>query len=242
MTYLWVIEKSSFINKAILEWRWRPQADQTVALFWPFIKVAHKKQRLKLEQENDEQASSVMLQKQYNDMALKVSQFKRFTDQQNTIINDVVDKVNDEASRSNRSIPGMINTAGTPSTSNSSALFTAQALIVSLTASLADAEKRQYVPRRDRNRSESGHFVDGQGRGWGRGKERGDQRPRGVLGPINETVDQQLTQYEDPNQTKKKCKNKLSVTLMDTNVLTDMTVLIVCTPKKDTNPVPLRKI
>ena len=100
-----VIEKSNFINKAILNWRRRLLADRTITLFWPFIKAAHKKQRLKLEQGNDEQANSVMLQKQYNDMALKVSQLERFTDQQNTTLNDVVDKVNDEASRSDRSIP-----------------------------------------------------------------------------------------------------------------------------------------
>ena len=113
-----------------------------------------------------------MLQTQYNDMVLKVSQLERFTDQQNTTLNNVVDKINDEASRSDRSIPGIINTAGTPSTSESLALSMAQALIVSLTVSLADTE-------------------------------------RGVLGPVNEAVDQRLTQYEDPNQTEKKCKNKL---------------------------------
>ena len=33
VTCLQVIKKSNFINKAILEWRRRPQADQTVALF-----------------------------------------------------------------------------------------------------------------------------------------------------------------------------------------------------------------
>ena len=119
---------------------------RTVALFWPFIKAAHKKQRLKLEQGNDEQASSVMLQKQYNDMALKVSQLERYTDQQQNTINDVVDKVNDDASRSDRSIPGVIKTKGTPSTSDSSELSTAQALIISLTASLVDAEKNRYIP------------------------------------------------------------------------------------------------
>ena len=142
MIYLRVIEKSNFINKAVLEWRRRALVHRTVALFWPFIKAAHKKQRLKLEQGNDEQANSVMLQKQHNDMALKITQLERFTDQQNTTLSDVIDKVNDEASRSDRSIPGIINTAGTPSTSESLALSTAQALIVSLTTSLADAEKQ----------------------------------------------------------------------------------------------------
>ena len=57
---LQVIEKSNFINKAVLAWRRRDAADRTVALFWPFIREAHKKQRLKLEHGNDEQANSVM--------------------------------------------------------------------------------------------------------------------------------------------------------------------------------------
>ena len=37
-------------------------------------------------------------------------------------------------------------------------------------------------------------------------------------------------------------RTKTTVTPMDTNVLTDMTVLIVRTPKKDTKPVPRRRI
>ena len=146
VTCLCVIKKSNFINKSVLEWRRRPQRLRTVALFWPFIKAAHKKQRLKLEQGNDEQANSVMLQKQYNDIALKVSQLERYTDQQQTPINDVVDKVNDEASRSNRSISRVNKTKGTQSPSDSSELYTAQALIVSLTASLVDAEKNPLHP------------------------------------------------------------------------------------------------
>ena len=82
-----------------------------------------------------------MQQKKLQDMALKITQLERFADNQNKTLSDVIDKVNDEASRSDRSIPGVIDTSGTPSTSDSSALSTAQALIVSLTASLADAEK-----------------------------------------------------------------------------------------------------
>ena len=61
----------------------------------------------------------------------------------------MVDKVNDDASirsKSDQSIPGVIDTSGTPST-NSSELSTAQALIASLTASLADAEGNRYIPR-----------------------------------------------------------------------------------------------
>ena len=131
-----------------------------------------------------------MLQKQYNDMALKITQLERFTDQQNTTLSDVIDKVNDEASRNDRSIPGMIDTAGTPSTSKSLALSTAQALIVSLTASLADAEKRQRVPRRDQQGP--GRFVDDRGQDPGRGDGRGRGPPRGVLEPVNEVVNQQI--------------------------------------------------
>ena len=56
-----VIEKSNFINKAVLKWRRQAVADRSVALFWPFFKAAHKKERLKLEQGNDEQENSVML-------------------------------------------------------------------------------------------------------------------------------------------------------------------------------------
>ena len=141
VTCLRVIEKSNFINKSVLEWRRRPQATRTVAFFWPFFTAAHKKQRLKLEQGNDEQASSVMLQKQYNDMALKVGQLERSTDQLQGGLNNHIDKVQDDASvrsRSDRSIPGVIDTD--KSTSNSSDLSTAQALIASLTASLVNAE------------------------------------------------------------------------------------------------------
>ena len=37
-------------------------------------------------------------------------------------------------------------------------------------------------------------------------------------------------------------RTKTTVTPMDTNVLMDMTVAIVCTPKKDTKPVPRQRI
>ena len=146
------------------------------------------------------------MQKQYNDMALKITQLERFTERQNTTLNKVIDKVNDEASRGDRSIPGIIDTAGTPSTSDSSALSTAQALIVSLTASLADAESRRYVPRRDQRGP--GRFGDGRGRGPG-GQGPGQRHTPGVLGPVNEDVDRRLTRREDQNRTEKKCKNKL---------------------------------
>ena len=104
---------------------------------------------LKLEQGNDEQANSVMLQKHYNDITLKITQLEQFTDQQNNTLSDVIDKVNDEASRSDRSISGVIEKSGTLSTSDSSALSTNQALIIPLTASLEDAESRCHVLSRD---------------------------------------------------------------------------------------------
>ena len=91
-----------------------------------------------------------MLYKTVKDMALKISQLEQYTDQQQHTINDMVDKVNDKASISDRSISGIIDTIGTPSISDSSALSTAQPLIVSLTASLVDTEKNPYVLQQDR--------------------------------------------------------------------------------------------
>ena len=175
VTYLRIIKQSNFINKSVLEWRRRPQVLQNVALFWPFIKAAQKKQRLILEQGNDEQESSVMLQKQYSDMALKVNQLERFTNQLQGGVNNLIDKVQDDTSvqsRSKRSIPGVIDTD--KSTSDSSDLSTVQSLILSLTASLVDAEKNQYIPQRDQ-RGPSGR-VDGRSRSRG-GREGVKQHP-----------------------------------------------------------------
>ena len=93
-------------------------------------------------------------------MALKINQLERFTDQLLGEVNDLIDKVQDNTSvhsRSDRSIPVVINTD--KSTSDSCDLFTAQALIVSLTESLVDVEKNQYIPQRDQP-SPSGR-VDG---------------------------------------------------------------------------------
>ena len=90
-----------------------------------------------------------MLQKTVKDMALKISQPERYTDQQQHTIKDVVDKVNDEASvqsKSDQSIPGVIDTSDTPLT-DSLELSTAQALIASLTSSLPEAERNRYIPR-----------------------------------------------------------------------------------------------
>ena len=91
-----------------------------------------------------------MLQKTVKDMALKISQLERYIDQQQHTINNVVDKVNNEAiicSKSDRSIPGMIDTSGTPSASDASKLLTVQALIASLTSSLAKDKRHNHIPR-----------------------------------------------------------------------------------------------
>ena len=139
-----------------------------------------------------------MLQNTVKDMALKISQLERYTDRQQEAIHDVIDKVQDNASvcsRSNRSIPGDIDTNGT-STTDSSELSIAQTLITSLTASLADAERHQHVPR---------HRQPGPGRGSdhpgpaGRGGRGGDRerRPQGVLGMVNEQADRRLTRKYD---------------------------------------------
>ena len=64
-----------------------------------------------------------------------------------------MNKVNNEAStcsKSDQSIPGMIDTSGTPSALDASELLTAQALIASLTSSLAGAERYQQIPRQKR--------------------------------------------------------------------------------------------
>ena len=204
--YLQVIEKSNFINKVVLAWRRRDAADRTIALFWPFIKEAHKKQRLKLTQGNDEQANSVMQQKKLQDMALKITQLKRYADDQNKTLDDIIDKVNDEASRSDRSIPGVIDTSGTSLPSESSALSTAQAFIVSLTARVAEVESRRYVPSRD-NRRGPGRGGDRGGDERGRGGDRRRPTP-GELGTIDETKDRRLTRKEKEDHTVKQCKNK----------------------------------
>ena len=69
---LGVIENSNYINKDVLKWRRRPLVDQTIADFWTFFKEVHKKQKMKLQQGHDEQASSVMIQKQMSDFELQL--------------------------------------------------------------------------------------------------------------------------------------------------------------------------
>ena len=95
-------------------------------------------------------------------MALIITQLEGYADNQNKTLSSVIDKVNDEASQSDRSIPGIINTSTPSSPSESSALSTAQALITSLHARVADTESRWYNPNRDCNRQ-------GPGRDRGRG-------------------------------------------------------------------------
>ena len=99
----------------------------------------------------------------------------------------------------------MIDTSTPSSPSESSALSTAQALIVSLTASLAEAKNRQYVP--SRNKRGPGRGGDPGGGGPGRGGDRQLRTP-GVLGLIDKTKDRSLTRKEKPDCTVKQCKNK----------------------------------
>ena len=168
----------------------KPVGDRTVALFWPFIKKAQKEKRLKLlTQGSDDQANSDMQQKQLQEMALKITQLERFMDDQNKTLSDVIDKVNDEASRGDRSIPGMIDTSTSSSTSKSSALSTAQALVVSLQARLTEAESRKYDPNHNRQGPGRGRGGDRNGGGPGRG---GAGRTKNVLDLIDETKDQRL--------------------------------------------------
>ena len=131
-----------------------------------------------------------MLQETVQQMAMEISQLKRYTDQQQNTVNELVDKVNEDPSinsRSNWSIPWMIETNGTPST-DSSKLSMAQALIASLQPSLAEAKKNWYRPK---NKG-PGRGGDQAGSG-GRGDRGGDRRHLGVLGDIQEDVDWRLT-------------------------------------------------
>ena len=112
---------------------------------------------MKLAQRSDEQANSVMQQKQLQKMAMKITQLERYANDQNKTLSSVILNVNDNASRSNRSIPGMINTLTLSPPSKSSGLSTAQALITSLQARVADKESRQY----DSNRNQQGPSRDG---------------------------------------------------------------------------------
>ena len=95
--------------------------------------------------------------------------------------------------------------SGTPST-DSLELSTTQALTASLTTSLADAERNRYIPRNKRPSSWPGRGGDRAGPA-GRSRK-GDRGERGVLGEVNNEVDQRLTWHEDLNCIEKKFKNK----------------------------------
>ena len=82
------------------------------------------------------------------------------------------------------------------STTDSSELSTTQALIASLTASLADTERHQHVPRRRQPGPGRGNDHSSPAGRGGRGGDR-EQRPQGVLGPVNEQADRRLTQKDD---------------------------------------------
>lgn len=92
-----VIERFNYINKDVLKCRAWSLNQRTIALFWLFFIWGHAKQRLKNLQRND-QANSVMLQKAVNNMSLKISKLKRYTDRQQSTVNELVDQVNDTTS------------------------------------------------------------------------------------------------------------------------------------------------
>ena len=83
-------------------------------------------------------------------MALKVSELKRYTNQQQSTFNELVDQINDASSvrsQSDQSIPRMIDTNDSGPSTDSLELPTTQAPITSLQSSLADTEKHRYLPR-----------------------------------------------------------------------------------------------
>ena len=74
----------------------------------------------------------MILQEQLSKMANRMGELERYTDNQQSKVNELVDQVNESSSRSfrDRSIPGMIDTS--ESGGSASELSTAQALIASL--------------------------------------------------------------------------------------------------------------
>ena len=207
---LGVIERSNFINKSVLVWKARALNQRTISLFWPFFTAAHKKQRLKLLQGNTEQVISVMMEKKMTNIALQIGRLKRYTDQQQSAINNLIDKVQDDQSRGDRSVPGMIETTSTPSTADSSEISIGQALISLLKSRLDDAKRNQYAPNRQRRQPGPGRGVDQNGT-TGRGGRLADCefRPQKVLGNVNKEKDLRDTRTaKDDTRTEKKCKNK----------------------------------
>ena len=108
-------------------------------------------------------------------------------------------------SRGNQSIPGLIETTTTPSLGDTTELTSAQALIASLQSQLSVAQQQRYDPKRQPGGpGRSGNQTDP---GRGRGGDR-EQRPQGVLGPVDNENDRRQKRNENPDQTVKKFKNK----------------------------------
>ena len=144
-----------------------------------------------------------MLQSKLNDYVLQIKCLEKYTDEQQVAINGLIDR--ETQSRSERSIPGLIETTTTPSLGNTMELSTVQALIVSLTSQLSVAQQQHYDPNWQRQPGGPGRGGNRTTPGRGRG---GDRQTQGVLGTVDNEVDQQLTQTENPNQTVNKFKNK----------------------------------
>ena len=124
---------------------------------------------------------------------------EKYTDDQQVALNGLIDR--EAQSRSGeRSIPGVIETTTTPSLGNTTELSSAQALIASLTSQLSVAQQQRYDPNRQRQPGGPGRGGNRTDPGRGRG---GDQQTQGILGPVDNDVDRQLTQTENPNRTVK---------------------------------------
>ena len=142
------------------------------------------------------------MQSQMKDFALQLMRLDKYTDDQQSALNGLIDR--EGQSRSDRSIPGLIETSTTPLLGDTTELTTAQALIASFSSQLSVAQKQRYDPNRQR---QPGPGRDGNRTDPGRGRG-GDRRPQGVLGAVNNDVDRRLTRTENPNRTEKKFKNK----------------------------------
>ena len=140
-------------------------------------------------------------------MANQMGELEQYTNSQQSKVNELVNQVNKSSSqsRSNQSIPEMINTS--ENGASSSELSTAQALIASLQTSLTEAQRTRPPPRGRFGGRDGGRYGDRGGDG-GRGHGPGRQGHR-VLGEIMVNVDRRLTRRDDPNWTEKKLNNKL---------------------------------
>ena len=141
------------------------------------------KKKLKLQQGSDEQANSVMMQTHIKDQALQIMQLEKYTNDQQVALNGLIDR--ESQSRSDRSVPGLIETTTTPSLGDTTELTSAQALIASLTSQLSVAQQQRYDPNRQQQPGGPGHGGNRTDPGRGRG---GNRQPQGVLGPVNNDV------------------------------------------------------